>query len=120
VRTGSAPQDGLVSIAADGEVTWGVLRDSTIAAADGIADAPRTMLDLLRSPDREEWIRRAADGAQVRAMDEARLLAPIPRPPTDVIAIGVNYRAHLTEAETRTGIAETTKAPVVFGRRRRA
>jgi 2-keto-4-pentenoate hydratase/2-oxohepta-3-ene-1,7-dioic acid hydratase in catechol pathway len=51
-------------------------------------------------------------------LDGIRLLAPIPRPPKDVLCVGRNYREHATEF-TRSGFdaserSEVPKEPVIF------
>jgi 2-keto-4-pentenoate hydratase/2-oxohepta-3-ene-1,7-dioic acid hydratase in catechol pathway len=62
----------------------------------------------------------AAPSASGRALDVARLLAPIPSPPHNVMCVGANYRAHAKEFAQSGYHAGTTAAdaipkhPIIF------
>jgi len=56
-----------------------------------------------------------AGGAIGVAMDDVRLLAPIPRPRQNVICLGWNYADHVKETQARRGLrGELPEHPVVF------
>lgn len=97
---GDGPRIGLVS---QGDVI-----DLT-AAHPGM---PRTMIDLIAAwPDVRAQIEAAASAALPRfALDQVKLLAPVPRP-GKILAIGLNYTDHIKE----TG-RETPTQQVWFGK----
>ncbi|HIP73596.1 MAG TPA: 5-carboxymethyl-2-hydroxymuconate isomerase [Anaerolineae bacterium] len=56
-----------------------------------------------------------ADGGERVALDETRLLAPIPTPRRNVMCLGLNYAAHAVESLRAKGEALATAAvPIVF------
>ena len=64
-----------------------------------------TLLDMIAAagPDLMARASAASDGPGGAPVEEVRLLAPIPRPPHDILCVGVNYRAHLEESESAMG-----------------
>lgn len=74
-----------------------------------LIDASARGLDELR-----EFVAGAGGGIGV-AMDDVRLLAPIPRPRQNVICLGWNYADHVKETQARAGVrGELPQHPVVF------
>ncbi len=91
----------LVTFEVDGRARVGVVgEDETIVALDDLVPGtPTSMIEVIRS-----WARiapRLADGG-LRAVagvpiDQAKLLAPIPRPARNVFCVGWNYAEHFEE-----------------------
>jgi 2-keto-4-pentenoate hydratase/2-oxohepta-3-ene-1,7-dioic acid hydratase in catechol pathway len=81
-------------------------------------EIPTTMLDLLAQGDAGlERARRLLAGAGTEGVPlrQARLLAPIPRPPKNVMALGLNYREHAIEsARARGQEVVFPEVPVIF------
>jgi 2-keto-4-pentenoate hydratase/2-oxohepta-3-ene-1,7-dioic acid hydratase in catechol pathway len=97
--------------------TWGVVIDDDIVPASLVSGAPPDVLSLLRSADPGDWLERLAAAAGRRLhLDAIRLLAPIPRPPSDVIALGLNYVEHVTETSKGTQQVELPSRPVLFSK----
>ena len=60
----------------------------------------------------------AAPAEEGIALEQVRLLAPIPRPRQDVICLGINYRAHAEEAERYSGEFQKERPiPIYFSKR---
>jgi 2-keto-4-pentenoate hydratase/2-oxohepta-3-ene-1,7-dioic acid hydratase in catechol pathway len=91
-----------------GAVTGDRVFDLSEASAGAV---PATMLELLAQGDagmvRARTALQRASGGGV-AISDVVLLSPIPRPPKNVMAIGLNYREHAIEGATAKG------QPVVF------
>ncbi len=87
----------LVTFAHEDRSKLGVLEGDTVLDV-GAADPslPAHMVDLIASGSLD-GVRAAAAGASRLALDGVRLLAPIPRPRKNVIAVGRNYRDHAKE-----------------------
>ena len=107
-----APRPGIVH---EGRITdlQGLLGEGT---------APPTLLDLIRS-GAEVWratVERVAvrltDGPSVRthAFDEVRWHAPIPRPPKNIVCLGLNYASHIRETTSPDRAMKTPEVPVFF------
>jgi len=81
-------------------------------------EVPATMLELLGQGDAGmERARRALEGArgQGTPLGQAQLLAPIPRTPKNVMALGLNYREHAIEsARARGQQVVFPEVPVIF------
>src|SRR6185437_4178042 len=77
-----------------------VVGDPVVALTDPAVGLPGDMAALLAlGPSAMEAAAAAAAGAARRwALDDVRLLAPVPTPPK-VMAIGMNYRAHTAELQ---------------------
>lgn len=74
-----------------------------------LIDAGARGLDELR-----DFVAGAGGGIGV-AMEDVRLLAPIPRPRQNVICLGWNYADHVKETQARAGVrGELPEHPVVF------
>jgi 2-keto-4-pentenoate hydratase/2-oxohepta-3-ene-1,7-dioic acid hydratase in catechol pathway len=75
-----------------------VLRDEIVDLSDRSTGLPRTMRELLAfGPGALDQVRAAESGPAPRhARAEVILHAPVPDPPT-ILAIGMNYRAHVAE-----------------------
>ncbi|MFL5690116.1 MAG: fumarylacetoacetate hydrolase family protein [Chloroflexota bacterium] len=100
----------------DGHDALGVVAGSSwIPAVSLLPTGPATMEGLLRGPsDALDALRRAATPARVerdgRPLQEAVLLAPVPRP-GKIVAIGRNYKDHAAESG-----AEPPAAPLIFAK----
>jgi 2-keto-4-pentenoate hydratase/2-oxohepta-3-ene-1,7-dioic acid hydratase in catechol pathway len=100
----------------DGHDALGVVAGTSwIAAPALLPGGPATMEALLRGPsDALEALRRAADPDTIerdgRPLDEAPLLAPVPRP-GKVVAIGRNYKDHAAESGS-----EPPASPLIFSK----
>ena len=81
-------------------------------------DLPRNMPDFIAAGDAALLeARRAmeANGSARIALDEVRLLAPIPRPRRNIFCIGKNYRDHVNEIQSLSaGGSEVPEYPIVF------
>ena len=101
----SAPRR--VGVLVDGGVV-----DLTAAGVTG------DLVGLIGGSDAAAMAREAIGTADPIPLEEIRLLAPIPRPPKDVLCVGRNYREHATEF-TRSGFdaserSEVPPEPVIF------
>ncbi|MBK0329643.1 fumarylacetoacetate hydrolase family protein [Rhodobacteraceae bacterium F11138] len=115
---------------ADGEGRLGVVKDGMVIDVEYLGDAvgavlPSTMLDLIDlGPDAQAAIERAlaeTDGARPAGVavyeDNARLLAPIPRPRKNIFGIGLNYTEHVAESARALDTSdELPQQPVVFSK----
>lgn len=91
----------LAAFTRDGAPGWGIVSGdgeaAEIRAFSEIDGMPGDIAALLAAgPDGMAAARAAADRAPAFALGDVRLAAPIPRPPK-VLAIGLNYRAHVAE-----------------------
>lgn len=97
-----------------GQVAGGVLR--TDGAVVALADLGHpSVLELIEAGP-AAWARVAtASSAAPTAvhLDEVELLAPVPRPPRNMICVGVNYRSHFDEGKRPEGTT-VPDAPVLF------
>ena len=98
-----------------GETLAVVEGERWLAATELRPGGPATMADLIAGGSASlDILRRAAESGAIagrgRALHDAELLAPLPRP-GKVIAIGRNYREHLTEE----GV-EPPAAPLIFAK----
>jgi 2-keto-4-pentenoate hydratase/2-oxohepta-3-ene-1,7-dioic acid hydratase in catechol pathway len=87
-------EDRILNIAAAWELTGG-------------APTPKSVLDIVASPDTLADVRRAAEaaGPDIWApLGSARLLAPIPRPLKNVFCVGRNYKLHIEEGARARGV----------------
>jgi 2-keto-4-pentenoate hydratase/2-oxohepta-3-ene-1,7-dioic acid hydratase in catechol pathway len=96
-----------------------VLDVSTAFASRWSGNLPTTLLDLIQQGPaawdqmRDLAGRAPADGAQ--PISAVRLHAPLPRPPKNVVCLGMNYAAHIKEgAAARGREAKIPKLPVFF------
>ncbi len=115
---------------AAGEGRLGVVRDGMVVDVAYLGEAagealPSTMLDLIDlGPDAQAAITRALDefdGARPAGIavpeENARLLAPIPRPRKNIFGIGLNYTEHVAEsARALDTSASLPQEPVVFSK----
>jgi 2-keto-4-pentenoate hydratase/2-oxohepta-3-ene-1,7-dioic acid hydratase in catechol pathway len=108
----------LASVRVDGVATWGVVEGDavTTAAMLELTDRWPSMLDLVRAGDDGlASVRERAAGASGSIdISGVELLAPIPRPPQNPVAVGLNYRAHADESSVATGITEQLAYPMLF------
>lgn len=87
----------IASLIHKGRQSLGVVDDTTVRPVSTSASLPQNLIDLL--PESEALMERlAASVADVPPLplDDASLLAPIPMP-GKILAIGLNYRAHVEE-----------------------
>jgi 2-keto-4-pentenoate hydratase/2-oxohepta-3-ene-1,7-dioic acid hydratase in catechol pathway len=88
----------------------GVLVENTVVPLDVPLAPDEGVERLLRRGRREigELVARARESADGFPLDEARLLAPVPRP-SKIFGIGLNYADHIAESGM-----ETPEVPAVF------
>jgi 2-keto-4-pentenoate hydratase/2-oxohepta-3-ene-1,7-dioic acid hydratase in catechol pathway len=102
----------LVTFEREGVSEPGVLLDNKVIGLKS-AGFP-TLLQLIQGGTEalqraKDWLRKAPADAAV-PLAQARLLAPLPRPPK-IICIGLNYRDHALECN-----AEIPKVPTIFSK----
>ncbi|WP_264214756.1 fumarylacetoacetate hydrolase family protein [Leisingera thetidis] len=116
------------SAASEGRL--GAIHDGLIIDVEALGtvvgeDFPATMLDLIdQGPDALAALARAiaeTDGSRPAgislAQENARLLAPIPRPRKNIFGIGLNYVEHVAEsAKSLDTSADLPDKPVVFSK----
>jgi 2-keto-4-pentenoate hydratase/2-oxohepta-3-ene-1,7-dioic acid hydratase in catechol pathway len=110
MRIGTYLVDGeerLGLVAGDGAV-------DLLAASGGLA-CFRSLLDWLRAgPEALERTRELA-ASDARLPAGARLLAPLPRPPRNVICVGRNYQVHIDQGDAFfSGRKGRSKRPIFF------
>jgi 2-keto-4-pentenoate hydratase/2-oxohepta-3-ene-1,7-dioic acid hydratase in catechol pathway len=101
----------LVTFRADQAARVGVLRDGEVVEVAGVSD----MLALIGAGDDGLGAAKVALGsreARTHPLESVELLAPLPRPNGNVIAIGRNYKAHAEESARAAGRA--VDPPTVF------
>lgn len=110
----------LISFSKSDRVGIGLLDHTQQQVVDlGIADAgvPDNMLDFIAQGQAAlEQARRAFAAGRGRiALEQVRLLAPIPRPLRNVFCIGKNYRAHVQELQgAGTAFSDDAEQPIFF------
>ncbi|EGO64272.1 fumarylacetoacetate hydrolase family protein [Acetonema longum] len=120
-----------VTFEADGKVSIGILSADQKyviplqAAEQGCCNSatlPDTMLELIEQGDAavkivQTILERADSSCPKLALDEVRLLAPIPRPRKNIFCIGKNYVEHALEVDKTGDVsAAVPKVPVVFSK----
>jgi 2-keto-4-pentenoate hydratase/2-oxohepta-3-ene-1,7-dioic acid hydratase in catechol pathway len=89
---------------------WGiVVRDSLLDTRN--VTQHRSLLELIRAGDWVHDLKRTAGLAEEIPLGSTRLAAPIPHPPGDMIALGLNYRPHAGE----TGFTLPSR-PILFAK----
>jgi 2-keto-4-pentenoate hydratase/2-oxohepta-3-ene-1,7-dioic acid hydratase in catechol pathway len=75
-----------------------IVENEIVDLCDPVVELPVDMSDLLAlGPAGFDRVRQAASGGAARLpIDSVRLHAPVPHPP-NILAIGMNYRAHVAE-----------------------
>lgn len=108
----------LATFTYEGKTAVGAVVDGRVLALSQVGDFPETMLELIAAgPD--TWQRLRAALAETAAsgvpVSDLELLAPIPRPPKNVMCLGLNYAAHAAESYGAAGRdVNLPEAPVVF------
>ena len=101
-----------------GRETIGIVDEEKVVPIEELGDFPSEMVDLIREgPKRWQMLREALAGstAEGAPLDEVELLAPITRPPKNIICLGLNYAAHAAEGARAAGRkTELPEHPVVF------
>ena len=88
-----------------------------VSDARTIDGAPATVLELLTADDPASWLRRLArSDAGRHDLRAVTLLAPIPLPPHDLIALGLNYVEHVPETAAATRQSTPPARPILFGK----
>lgn len=108
----------LVTFRANGSDGWGMVSNDAIATLGTYRDAPGSLLELIQksSADQLRWLRRLETEAARLTLDEVSIVAPIPEPPAEIIAVGINYRKHLDETTAQTGVDAPPQDPVIFAK----
>jgi 2-keto-4-pentenoate hydratase/2-oxohepta-3-ene-1,7-dioic acid hydratase in catechol pathway len=107
--------------------TIGVVRGERIVPVGELGDVPGQMVAFIQGgPAQRRALAEALDASAAAGipLDEVELLAPIPRPPKNVICLGLNYAAHAAESAGATGgkasapdhLIAFTKAPTSINR----
>jgi 2-keto-4-pentenoate hydratase/2-oxohepta-3-ene-1,7-dioic acid hydratase in catechol pathway len=101
---------------AGNETSWGVVIGDHVSDASQLKGAPLTVRALLESSDQRRWLDALADSAaRTFALADVQLLAPL-EPRQDLIALGLNYKAHVAEATGATKQPAPPKQPILFGK----
>lgn len=107
------------NVAHEGQSTWAVVDGSELVLPAAVSSNCRSLTYLAsRGLDTAlGWGQRVLDDRRsIRlGLAEATLLAPIPRPPKNVLCLGLNYAAHAKESSAAKGDEfQAPEAPVVF------
>ena len=104
------------------DVTWGAIADRRVVDARdlGVTSAWPTLLDFVRTgPDAaHDFAARVARRPRWTEHAGLRLLAPIPQPPQNPVAVGLNYREHVTEAGHAPVAEDDRGRPMLFTKSR--
>jgi 2-keto-4-pentenoate hydratase/2-oxohepta-3-ene-1,7-dioic acid hydratase in catechol pathway len=101
---------------AGNETSWGVVVGDHVSDARQISRAPHTVRELLESSDQTRWLAALADpGARSFPLADVQLRAPV-EPRQDLIALGLNYKTHVSETTGATKQAAPPKQPILFGK----
>jgi 2-keto-4-pentenoate hydratase/2-oxohepta-3-ene-1,7-dioic acid hydratase in catechol pathway len=101
---------------AGAETSWGVVRGDQVSDARELRDAPHTLRELLDTADPTRWLNALADpAARTFPLEEVQLLAAL-EPRQDLIALGLNYKTHVTETTGATKQAAPPTQPILFGK----
>ena len=77
----------------------GVVLDGEIADVTSVAP---TMLAFVEGGAAvQDRVRRAAEAAPRRRLDQVKLLAPFPRPIKNILCLGLNYKDHVGSRRAR-------------------
>ena len=112
----------LASFEVAGRRTWGIHRGDRVVTADALGLEARwpSMIDLIGTGD--EGVRSVGEAAagvdDGIPVTEILLLSPVPVPPQNPVAVGLNYRAHSDESAPATGINEELAFPMLFTKAR--
>ncbi len=111
----------LATLDVEGRQHLGVVRDDqvvdvTAAAMRRGVQLPASMVELIAGGlEALQLVRRLVGAAREgQPLAQARLLAPIPRPPKNVICVGLNYKDHIEEGARARGVAPTYPEHCVF------
>ena len=106
----------VASYRAGEETSWGVISGDHVSDARELGSQPRTVRELLESPDHSRWLTALADpAARTFPLKEVQLLAPL-EPRQDLIALGLNYKTHVAETTGATKQAALPRQPILFGK----
>ncbi|MDQ2913745.1 MAG: fumarylacetoacetate hydrolase family protein [Chloroflexota bacterium] len=98
------------------ETSWGVVVGDHVSDVRELGSEPRTIRELLESPDHSRWLDAlAAPTARTFPLKDVQLLAPL-EPRQDLIALGLNYKTHVAETTGATKQAAPPKQPILFGK----
>ena len=102
--------------------TWGAIADGKVVDARdlGVASAWPTLLDLVQAGPGAllDLASRVAERPRWKEHPGLRLLAPIPQPPQNAVAVGLNYREHVTEAGHAAVKEDDRGRPMLFTKSR--
>jgi 2-keto-4-pentenoate hydratase/2-oxohepta-3-ene-1,7-dioic acid hydratase in catechol pathway len=86
----------------DGDsVHLGALRGDQVIALDSVA--PDLLSLISAGPQALEQAQAAAESGVARPISSVQLIAPIPRPRTNIVCLGMNYVAHAIESDRARG-----------------
>jgi 2,4-diketo-3-deoxy-L-fuconate hydrolase len=106
----------VAAFALDGRQSWGVVAYGEIRDACSLPDAPANILQLLVRGNHESYLRRVSEDARPVSPNRVRFTTPVSAPPSDPIALGLNYRKHLVEAAQATKQESRPKRPILFSK----
>lgn len=97
---------------------WGVIEGDTVYLAPVGPGWPESLLGVIRrglAAALESGASLGNGEGEARALEDAALLAPVPRPPRNIICLGLNYAEHARESQATKGQpVELPEHPVVF------
>lgn len=100
----------LISFAKGGQSGWGAVKDDAVVDLTGKVAGARTLRELLEKGAIAEARKVAAAASPGFRLSDCTLLPVVPDP-SKIICVGLNYRAHASEAGRDVG-----KYPVIFHR----
>jgi 2-keto-4-pentenoate hydratase/2-oxohepta-3-ene-1,7-dioic acid hydratase in catechol pathway len=106
----------VASYRAGQETSWGVVVGDHVSDARQLGSEPRTVRELLESPDHSRWLKALAEPtARTFPLKDVQLLAPL-EPRQDLIALGLNYKTHVAETTGAIKAAAPPKQAILFGK----
>ncbi|MFM0734773.1 fumarylacetoacetate hydrolase family protein [Paraburkholderia sediminicola] len=115
----------LVTIKSESEQLVGVVLDDKVLPLKRLAKAagvylPSSMQELIEEGQRVVPLLRKLIGRineyslEYIPLEQANVLAPIPRPRNSIFGVGMNYKAHVDEAHTSMGTSKALPAAPVY------
>jgi 2-keto-4-pentenoate hydratase/2-oxohepta-3-ene-1,7-dioic acid hydratase in catechol pathway len=93
----------------------GALRENDVVMLDSVAPDMQTLIEMGTSGlKRAAQIVTEAMPHNLIPLDQVRLHAPIPRPPKNIVCLGMNYAEHARESMRAKGLPETLPEHPVF------
>lgn len=113
----SKPEERKVVAYLDGpRQTWGTLVAGKISPASALPSAPPNISELIEDPAHHDWIDAVGNTEPHLRIDEVVLLPPCRVPAPEILALGLNYRAHVSETRHSNGVPDSQILPILFGK----